>query len=87
MTEMQILRKVLFEEIEKTRNGTADLVNTRVLIAASNAITQTYNTELKACEVMIKSQETGANLKGVEVNIFKEDDKKVIDYKAKDEDL
>lgn len=87
MTEMQILRNALFDEIARTKRGTANLEDTKVIIAAANAITQTYNTELKACEVMIKSQETGANLKGVEVNIFKEDDKKVIDYKAKDEDL
>lgn len=67
MTEMQILRKVLFEEIEKTRNGTADLVNTRVLIAASNAITQTYNTELKARELLMQEMNEGLIFEGIEV--------------------
>lgn len=67
MTEMQILRKVLFEEIEKTRNGTADLVNTRVLIAASNAITQTYNTELKARELLMQEMNEGFMFEGIEV--------------------
>ena len=68
MTEMQILRKVLFEEIEKTRNGTADLVNTRVLIAASNAITQTYNTELKARELLMQGMNEGFIFEGIEVS-------------------
>lgn len=67
MTEMQILRKVLFEEIEKTRNGTADLVNTRVLIAASNAITQTYNTEIKARELLMQEMNEGFIFEGIEV--------------------
>lgn len=67
MTEMQILRKVLFEEIEKTRNGTADLVNTRVLIAASNAITQTYNTEIKARELLMQEMNEGLTFEGIEI--------------------
>lgn len=67
MTEMQILRKVLFEEIEKTRNGTADLVNTRVLIAASNAITQTYNTEIKARELLMQEMNEGFTFEGIEI--------------------
>ena len=67
MTEMQILRKVLFEEIEKTRNGTADLVNTRVLIAASNAITQTYNTEIKARELLMQEMNEGLIFEGIKI--------------------
>ena len=84
MTEMQILRNALFDEIARTKRGTANAEETKNIIASANAITQTYNTELKAVDLMIRSQETGADLKGVEVSIFKEDDKEAIDYKAKE---
>jgi hypothetical protein len=68
-------------------NETANAEDTKNIISASNAIVQTYNTELQAVELMIKSQESGADLKGVEVKVFEDDsDKKLIDYKAKDED-
>lgn len=87
MTELQILRAALFDEIARTKRGTANAEDTKNIISASNAIVQTYNTELKAVELMIKSQESGADLKGVEVGIFKDDsDKKLIDFKAKDEE-
>ena len=48
----------------------------KILISASNAIVQTYNTELKAVELMIKVQESGADLKGVEVKVFEDDKEK-----------
>ena len=42
---------------------------------------------LKAVELMIKVQESGADLKGVEVKVFEDDkEKNLINYKAKDED-
>ena len=88
MTEMQILRNALFDEIARTKRGTNSAEDTKMIIAAANAITQSYNTELKACEIAIKAKEVGADLKGIEVKIFQEDnDKKLIDYKANDEDL
>ena len=88
MTDLVILRNALFDEIARVKRGTANAEDTKMIIASANAITQTYNTELKACETMIKAKELGFDLKDISVNIFKEDDdKKVIDYKANDEDL
>ena len=88
MTEMQILRNALFDEIARVKRGTVNADDTKMIIASANAITQTYNTELKACDTMIRAKELGFDLKDISVNIFKEDDsKKLIDYKAKDEDL
>ena len=87
MTELQILRNALFDEIARVKRGTANAEDTKNIISASNAIVQTYNTELKAVELMIKVQESGADLKGVEVKVFEEKKKKnLIDYKAKDEE-
>ena len=87
MTELQILRNALFDEIARVKRGTANAEDTKNIISASNAIVQTYNTELKAVELMIKVQESGADLKGVEVKVFEDDkEKNLIDYKAKDED-
>lgn len=86
MTEMQILRNALFDEIARVKRGTANADDTKMIIASANAITQTYNTELKACDAMIRAKELGFSLKDISVNIFKEDDdKKLIDYKANDE--
>lgn len=88
MTEMQILRNALFDEIARVKRGTANAEDTKLIIASANAITQTYNTELKACDTIIKAKELGVDLKDISVKIFQEDkDKKVIDYKANDEDL
>ena len=87
MTELQILRNALFDEIARVKRGTSNAEDTKNIISASNAIVQTYNTELKAVELMIKVQESGADLKGVEVKVFEDDkEKNLIDYKAKDED-
>lgn len=86
MTEMQILRNALFDEIARVKRGTANAEDTKLIIASANAITQTYNTELKACDTMIKAKELGFDLKEVSVKIFQEDeDKNLIDYKAGDE--
>ena len=86
MTEMQILRNALFDEIARVKRGTANADDTKMIIASANAITQTYNAELKACDTMIRAKELGFDLKDISVNIFKEDDdKKLIDYKANDE--
>ena len=73
MTELQILRNALFDEIARVKRGTANAEDTKNIISASNAIVQTYNTELKAVELMIKVQESGADLKGVEVKVFEDD--------------
>ena len=59
MTEMQILRNALFDEIARVKRGTANTEDTKMIIASANAITQTYNTELKACDTMIRAKELG----------------------------
>ena len=82
MTEIQILRNALFDEIARVKRGTADLEDTHAIVKTANAIIATYNTELKAAELLIQGQSMGAEVK--EIKIFDEDsDKQLIDYKAK----
>lgn len=83
MTDLQILRASLFDEIARVKRGTALLEDTKSIIASANAITQSYNTELKACEIMLKAQELGGNLP--DIQIFNEvSTENIIEYKAKD---
>ena len=83
MTELQILRAALFDEITRLKRGTAIAEDTKLIIASANAITQSYNTELKACELTIKAYELGGSIP--DIKIFTEDkEKNLIDYKAKD---
>ena len=83
MTEIQILRNALFDEIARVKRGTSSLEDTNAIVKTANAIIATYNTELKAAELLIQGQSMGAEVR--EIKIFDEDsDKKVIDYKAKD---
>lgn len=86
MTEMQILRNALFDEIARVKRGTTSLEDTHAIVKTANAIIATYNTELKAAELLIDAQTLGADT--VKISIFNEDtEKKFIDYKAKDEDM
>lgn len=83
MTEIQILRNALFDEIARVKRGTANLEDTNAIVKTANAIISTYNIELKAAELLIEGQSMGADV--TEIKIFDEEsDKKLIDYKAKD---
>ena len=84
MTEIQILRNALFDEIARVKRGTTSYEDTHAIVKTANAIIATYNVELKAAEIMIEAQTLGANTP--EIKIFNQDeDKRPIDYKAKDE--
>ena len=80
MTELQILRNALFDEIKRIKRGTADLEETKAIVSTSNAIISTYNTELKGAEVIMKASEVGADAKVVKV--FDNTDKNQIEYQC-----
>jgi hypothetical protein len=83
MTELQILRNALFDEIFRLKRGTADIQETQEIVKVSNAIISTYNTELKAISTLLQAEEAGFETKAI--TIFQEDNSKnLIDYKAKD---
>lgn len=48
MTEMQILRNALFDEISRIKRGTTTQQDVISLTKVSNTIIQSYNTEIKA---------------------------------------
>jgi hypothetical protein len=75
MTEMQKLRNVMFDEIDRIKRGTSTNEESLSVVKLGNAIINTYNTELKTIETIIKVQESGADVP--EISIFK-DDKKCI---------
>lgn len=82
MTELQILRNSLFDEISRIKRGTADINDTHALVKCANVIIQTYNTELKAVQLIHET--AGSDI--TEVKIFHDDtEKKVLDYVARDE--
>ena len=82
MTELQILRNSLFDEIGRIKRGTADINESHTIVKLANAVISTYNTELKAISVLTQTAETNAT----EVKIFHDDlEKKVIDYVARTE--
>lgn len=82
MTEMQILRNALFDEITRIKRGTTTQQDVISLTKVSNTIIQSYNTEIKAGQLLLLAQEKGSNT--IPVTIFKDSDLKVI-TKAEDE--
>ena len=80
MTELQILRASLFDEIARIKRGDADLEETKVIVSVSNSIIQSYNTEVKAVDTLIRGQQSGAEVNEI-VNVFKNNEKmKEINY-------
>jgi hypothetical protein len=81
MTELQILRNSLFDEISRLKRGTADLNDTNAIVKCANAIISTYNTELKAVDLLSRTADTNV----VELKIFNDDtEKNILDYKGVD---
>ena len=84
MTELEILKNSVFDEIARIKRGTANLEDSAMIMKAANVICAICNVQLKAADLIIESQNLGAELP--EISIFKEDEtKNMIDYKAKDE--
>jgi hypothetical protein len=81
MTELQILRNSLFDEISRIKRGTADIQDSHTIVKLANTVISTYNTELKAIDLLNRTAESNAT----EVKIFHDDlEKKMIDYVADD---
>ena len=76
MTEMQILRNALFDEITRIKRGTTTQQDVISLTKVSNTIIQSYNTEIKAGQLLLLAQEKGSTT--IPVSIFNDSDLKVI---------
>lgn len=59
MTELQILRNALFDEITRIKRGTTTQQEVISLTKVSNCIVQTMNTELKAVQLLMEAKELG----------------------------
>lgn len=59
MTELQILRNALFDEITRIKRGTTTQQDVISLTKVSNCIVQTMNTELKAVQLLMEAKELG----------------------------
>lgn len=81
MTELQILRSSLFDEISRIKRGTSTKDDVDGITKISNAIIQSYNTEIKAFSMIMEAQERG--LKTVDVKIFNDSEIQKIDMVSK----
>jgi len=83
MTELQILRNSLFDEISRLKRGTAKLDETHAIVKCANSIISTYQTELKAVDLLTRTADSNVT----ELKIFTEDtEKNLLDYKAIDDE-
>ena len=80
MTELQILRNSLFDEITRLKRGTTTPNDSLAIVKVANAIISSYNTELKAISTLVQAAEYSVTVP--ELKIFIEDTKNVIDYTA-----
>ena len=81
MTELQILRNSLFDEITRLKRGTTTPNDSMAIVKVANAIISSYNTELKAISTLIQASEH--TIAVPELKIFTEDiHKNAINYAA-----
>ena len=79
MTELQILRNSLFDEISRIKRGKSDLEESLMVVKVANAITNTYNTEIKGFNSIVEAREKGMDAK--DVKIFDDTEKEKLTHK------
>lgn len=79
MTDMEILRNSLFDEIQRLKRGTSTPEESNALCKVANSIISTYDTELKSIDTMIRVQEAGANVP--QLKTFKDNSDNEIEHK------
>ena len=84
MTELQILRNALFDEIGRIKRGTSTQEDVVSLAKISNCIIQSYNTELKATSLLITAKEKSFDT--IEVKVF-DDSPLQIETKGRDDEF
>ena len=82
MTDLQILRSALMDEIARTKRGVSNAEEVATITKAANAISETYKVELTAARLLLDAQELG--LQTLPIKVFEQTDKQLIDFKAKD---
>lgn len=67
ITEMQILRNSLFDELSRLKSGKTNAEDSGAVVKVANSIISTYNTELKAVSVLMEAEERGYNQKQIDI--------------------
>lgn len=80
MTDMEILRQSMFDEISRLKRGTSTVEEAMAICKLGNSIVSTYMTEIKGVETMIKVQELGAEVPKIKIL---EESKENVQYLSK----
>lgn len=67
MTKLQKTRKMLMEQLRAIEENKVDEIKLNGVIGISDALTKTYNTELRAKELEVRADEAGFKLDGLDV--------------------
>lgn len=67
MTKLQKTRKMLMEQLRAIEENQVDEIKLNGVIGISDALTKTYNTELRAKELEVRADEAGFKLDGLDV--------------------
>lgn len=67
MTKLQKTRKMLMEQLKAIEENQVDEIKLNGVIGISDALTKTYNTELRAKELEVRADESGFKLDGLDV--------------------
>lgn len=70
MTKLQKSRKLLMKQLEDIEKGNLNEIECNAVIGVSDALTKTYNTELRAKELEMRAVELGKDID--ELDIFDE---------------
>ena len=81
MTDLEILRNSMFDEIARLKRGTTTTQDAMAICKLANTIVSTFNTELKAIDTMIRVQELGADTPAIK--IFNESKEQCVIYAKK----
>lgn len=67
MTKLQKTRKMLMEQLKAIEENQVDEIKLNGVIGISDALTKTYNTELRAKELEVRADEAGFKLDSLDV--------------------
>lgn len=67
LTQMQILRNSLFDELARLKSGDTTPEESNAVVKVSNSIISTFNTELKAVNTLMEAEERGYNQKQIQM--------------------
>ena len=67
MTKLQRARQLLMKQLDDIEQGKADMAEINSVVDISDALTKTYNTELRAKELEIRAEEASVVIEGLDV--------------------